>query len=84
MYGYRVCEAHAAEGRVVLHDASGRYHLARIAGDIPPLWEELLGEPPAQGFNLLINLTGGVYRANFESINVGRRGPLGRTTLAAQ
>ena len=70
MHRYRVYLTCASARQVVLRDYAGRYHLARIASALPPLWEELEGDAPALGFGMLSTSSGRVFRAFFDAVNV--------------
>lgn len=73
MYLYRVYDACAHIRQITLRDGAGRYHLARITSDLPPLWEELEGERPALGFSLLRSSSGEHFSAHFEAIDQPKR-----------
>ena len=64
---YEVC---AGTSEIILCNGSGRFHVARVLGNLPRQGDIVYGEEPVLGFAVMLSATGGqVVRVIYRVIN---------------
>ena len=72
MHRYVVAGKQPQGRSIALCDADGRFHVARVGEQAPPLGARLTGNRPALGFGLLLGeALDAVYRVTFEAVDCG-------------